>query len=157
MGTQAGKAGHQCHMYINSATYATPTWVELALARDSTLADTRAKIEAAARDSDFIRYVYGLRDVGIDVELIWEPSNAAFTLVQAAYQAGTSIDMAVMDGDITVEGSCGVRADWGVEDLSRPEPLQGLVVASAKFSPMRTENPPVDMVIAAETTTTAGA
>jgi len=145
MGAQTG---HACKLYRNSATWAAPTWAELDLTRDLTLPMSRAEADVSARDSDFKLYIASLIDAGVEFQMVYDTENTDFAAVLDAFLNNTTIELAVMDGDISAAGAEGLHADFVVLKCDRSEPLEGGVVADISVKPKRTANAPEWMVVA---------
>ena len=144
----SAKAGHACKLYYNTATWASPTWAEIDLARDLTLPLSRDYGDASSRASDFKVGVVGLLDTAVNGQTIWDPSDAGFAALLDACLNGTTVELAIMDGDITTAGSEGLHADFYVTKCDRGEPLGDLVAADFEAKPAATANDPEWMTVA---------
>lgn len=120
MGVQEG---YQCKLYRNTATWDTPTWSEVDIARDVGLNMQRAEGDMSVRASEFKEFLLGQIDAGVDVELVWDPSDTNFDALLSAFLNNTAVELLILDGAVTTAGSEGLRATWAVAQFPRAEPL----------------------------------
>ena len=73
--------------------------------------------------------------------MVWDTTDAGFTAIKDAYFNNTTIDVAVMDGDITTPGNQGLRAVMEVTNFSRTEPLEEAITVSVTIKPGYTGDP----------------
>jgi len=139
----AGKTGADCKLYYNTATWVSPTWSEIKLTRDLTLNMQRAEADLSNRGGGgFKQILTALLDAGIEVELVWDPSNTPFSAIQDAFLNNTPIELAVADGDIETAGTEYLHADCVIPQFNRAEPLEGAVVANATIKVAYSSNTP---------------
>lgn len=112
-----------CHLYVNTGTYGSPTWAELTLARDVTVNRARAEGDDSSRGYGQASTVVGLDSVEISAQAIYVLSDTAFAAIKTAYEGRTVIELALMDGPIATTGSKGKRVDVVVTGFNRSEPL----------------------------------
>src|SRR5215471_2188056 len=140
MGLRIGRAGG---LYLNTATYAAPTWVEIALARDVT-----SNIESETADADSrAAGIWGADVVvkltlSVDFQMIWDTAIAYVVTMYNAAIAGTASEFAIMDGKLTDPTARGIRALCCYSKFSRPEPLRDVMVADVTIKPTYSLNPP---------------
>ena len=146
MGAQEG---YQCKIYLNTDTWDSPTWSEIDLTRDLTLNLARSEADLSSRaGSGFKQYLASLLDAGVDLELVWDTSNADFSAVLDAFLNNSTIELSIMDGDIETAGSEGMHADFVVTQCNRGEPLEGGVVANVTAKVAYSSNTPAWMTVA---------
>lgn len=129
----SAKLGMEAKLYHNTGTYAVPVWTEITNVKDLTLALERAEADVTTRANGGWRaFLAALREGNIEFEMVWDTADAGFTVIKDAFLAAgtTTIDMAVMDGDIGVAGAEGLRAHMTVLNMSRAEPLEEAIMAS---------------------------
>ena len=78
--------------------------------------------------------------------MLWDTADANFTAIKDAFFNGTSVEFAVMDGDIATAGSQGLRASMAITGFSRNEPLEEAMSVSVTAKPTYSANPPEWMV-----------
>jgi len=143
--------GADCKCYRNTGTYDTPVWTELKLIKDLTQTLEIGTADVSNRGSGGWRIVIGtLKDGKVQFGMIWEKSDTDFLAIQAAWNSKSLVDLAVMDGDITTEGTTGLRAEMSVLTFTRAEPLDGPVMADVNCQPGSIANAPIWMIIAEE-------
>lgn len=124
--------GRHCKAFVNTGTFASPTWVPISRFRDLTRPDSRAKAQNGDRGSDFDSTITGRRTVGVTGELRYVPGDDASDALKEAYDANTPVDMCFIDAPGT-PGSHGQRGDFLISKWERAEPLDGAVMINADF------------------------
>lgn len=135
--------GLQAKVYYRSAgSWGSPTWTEITNVRDVTLNLEAGEFDGSTRGSVWRRKARTLLDAGVDIELLHKPGNAAQNALRDAFLNGTLIDLAIMDGDITVAGTQGLRAEMSVMSFGRGEPLEEGLTIPVKVTPGISTNSP---------------
>jgi hypothetical protein len=88
-----------------------------------------------------------LKDGSIEFEMVWDTADDDFGAIRDTFLNRGSMEFAVMDGDITVSGSQGLRATCMVTNFSRNEPLEEAVTVSVTVKPTYSVNPPSWIVV----------
>jgi len=136
-------------LYRNTGTYAAPVWAAMNNVKDLTLNLEKGEADVTTRANDGWRATLpGLKEGSIEFEMVWDTEDAAFTAIQEAYFDDTTVEVAVMDGDITASGSQGLRASMGVTNFSRSEPLEEAMGVSVTLKPAYSAHPPSWMKVA---------
>ena len=139
----AVKLGLDAKLYRNSGTYALPTWNEITNAKDVTLNLEAGEADAGRRGSGGWREtLMALKDGSVEFELVYDNADAEFTALKDAFFNGTTVELAVMDGDIATTGTQGLRATMSVVNFSRNEPLEEALTVSVTVTPAPSANPP---------------
>lgn len=142
------KLGMEAKLYRNTGTYALPTWVELTNVKDLTLNLEAGEADVTTRgNSGWRATVATLKDGSIEFEMIWDTADTNFTAIQDAFFNGTDIEFAVMDGDITVSGTQGLRATMSITSFSRSEALEEALMVSVNAKPTYATNAPEWMTV----------
>ncbi len=126
------KLGKSCKVYYCTTALdgasndaAGATWVEIDLVKDLTLDHAREDHDATTRGSgDYVETAKGMIEAGVEFGMKHLPGNAGFDALRDAWIAGTTVAMAIMDGDIATSGSEGLCANM-VVDMKRAEPVRG--------------------------------
>jgi hypothetical protein len=143
------KLGAAARLYRNTGTYATPVWVALNNVKDLTLNLEKGEADVTTRaNSKWRATLPTLREGSVEFEMVWDTEDAGFTAIQEAYFTDASIEVAVMDGDITATGSQGLRATMGVTKFSRSEPLEEAQTCSVTLKPAYAAHAPEWMTVA---------
>jgi len=112
------------------------TWNELDNAADVTLNLTTAEADITTRaNSGWRATAATLRDGSIDFESVWKPADAGFIALQAAWEDGSEIGLACMDGSITTADNQGLASNFVVTNFTRTEPLAEAIRVSITVKP----------------------
>ena len=142
------KLGMNAKMYRNTGDYDTPVWAEMPNVKDVTLNLETGSADVTTRGNGGWRATLAtLREGSVEFDAIWDSDDEGFAAMQQAYFANDTIEVAVMDGDITADGTEGLRATMSVTNFSRNEPLEEAITASITLKPAYAVNPPEWMVI----------
>ena len=93
--------GLDAYAYYNSAaTDASPTWVEIDVARDVSTSSSADKAEVTDRRSKFKKYCPGTIDIETTITATYVQGNTAIDYLRAAYLARTPVQIAIVDGPL---------------------------------------------------------
>lgn len=142
------RRGLDAKLYRNTGTYETPVWAEISNAKDLTLNLEKGEADVTTRANDGWRATVGtLKDGSIEFEMVWDTEDAGFSALQSAYFDDTSVELAVMDGDIEEAGSQGLRASFVVTNFTRNEPLEEAMTVSVTLKIAYSDNAPQWMTV----------
>lgn len=145
------KLGLDARLYLNSGTYASPTWSGLNNVRDLTLNLETGEADVSTRGNEGWRAtVSTLKDASLEFELVIDPEDSGFTSIVNAFLQNEPVEFVVLDGPISGEGSVGsqgLRATFRIASFSRNEALEEAVTASVTAKPTYSENAPVWMTV----------
>jgi hypothetical protein len=123
--------GYHSALYVNSGTYAAPSWKELDLARDVTAMDSVDKVDVTTRRTARVGYTaneYGLRSLGWKFDVLVPAageSNDAYDALETARKARATVDILHVEGGvITTDGLNATRSVCGVFGGEKAEPLK---------------------------------
>lgn len=138
------KMGIDGKLYVCAAGIAgSPVWTEVDTAKDVTLNLADDAVDLTTRAGGGWKLTgQGLRDAGVEFSLPWDPDNAAFAILWAAFIGRDAVGVACMDGDITTSGSEGLWADMAVVSFTRDESMAGEMMANISIKPTRSDNAP---------------
>ena len=137
------KLGMEARLYRNTGTYETPAWTEIDNVKDVTLNLETGEADVTTRANNGWRATAAtLKDGSVEFEMVWDTADAGFTAIQEAYFDNTSLEFAVMDGDIATSGTQGLRATMAVTNFSRNEPLEEAITVSVTIKPTYADNAP---------------
>ena len=137
------KLGMEARLYRNTGTYETPTWTEIDNVKDVTLNLETGEADVTTRANNGWRATAAtMKDGSVEFEMVWDTADAGFTAIQEAYFDNTSLEFAVMDGDIATSGTQGLRATMAVTNFSRNEPLEEAITVSVTIKPTYADNAP---------------
>ena len=142
------KLGMEAKLYHNTGTFIAPVWAELVNVKDVTLNLEKGEADVTTRGNGGWRAMAGtLKDGSVEFEMVWDTQDAGFTAIKDAWFNDTALEVAVMDGDVAITGSQGLRATMEVFSFSRNEPLEEAVTVNVTLKPAYSANPPQWMVV----------
>ena len=142
------KLGLDCKLYRNDGTYEAPDWQEITCVKDVNLNLEKGEADVTTRaNAGWKASRAALKEASIEFDLIWDTSDAGFAALHDAFFNGTSLEVAVMDGDIETIGSEGLRATVEVMKFPRSEPLEEAVTSSVALKPTYAAHAPEWMKI----------
>lgn len=140
-----GQFGSEWNLYFCTAGIGdTPTWVLATNVRDLSFKPTRKSVELNTRSGGAATGTC-TPDFQVDWSMTYDSSNAAFTAFQTAYNAGSIIGLAVVDGLLTVIGTKGKGFDACIETMEFDPKLDEKT--EVKFSAKKgfSSNAPIDV------------
>ncbi|MCR4415290.1 MAG: phage tail protein, partial [Thermoguttaceae bacterium] len=144
------RLGLEAKLYRNSGSYDTPQWAEMDNVKDVTLNLEAGEADVTTRGNGGWRAtVAALKDGSIEFEIVWDTADQNVTAIQQAYMNRTAVEMAVMDGAITAQGSQGLRASFAITKFTRNEPLEEAISVSVTAKPTYSDHPPEWMTVSA--------
>lgn len=138
--------GINCIAYSNSASAATPTWVEQGSVTSVQVSNSLATADITRRGGNGYRQKVGtLAEGDVTFDLIYDTTDTFFDAIDAAYRGRTTIDMWFASGDEDGEDGDGVRgfrAAFAVTDFSENQELEDAVRYSVTLSVSGTDPVP---------------
>ena len=140
----AVKLGMQAKMYRLGtgtraawpATGAPAELVELSNVTDVTLNMQKGEADVTTRANNGWKASVGtLKEGSVEMELVWDPTDAGFTALQTAFFNDTPIALAILDGAAATVGTQGLWADFSVTNFTRSEPLNEAIKAKVTVKP----------------------
>ncbi len=142
--------GKDAKLYRNTGTWADPTWNEVGNVRDLTSSLEKNEADVTVRASGSWRQIAAvLKTASVDFGMIYDTDDEDFTVFQEAWNSDSQVlvDCAVMDGDITVAGAQGLRAEMTVLNFSRTENLEEALTVPVVLKPGFSSNNPYWMTV----------
>lgn len=140
------KLGMNAKLYRNTGTFATPVWNLVPNVRDLTLSLETGEADVTTRGNNGWRATMAtLKDASVEFEMIWDTEDEDFTAIRTAFLNGSAIELAILDGLVSVAGSQGLRASFMITGFSRNEPLEEAITVSVSAKPTYSTNPPAWM------------
>ena len=137
------KLGMEARLYRNTGTYAAPVWVEVTNVKDVTLSLEKGEADVTTRANNGWRATVGtLKDASVEFQMVWDTADAAFAAIQQAFFNNTTIEFAIMDGDITDATSEGLRATFDIFNFTRNENLEEAIMVDVSIKPTYAANAP---------------
>ena len=143
------QTGNEAKLYRNTGTYGSPVWDEVTNVRDLDLGVEKGQADASTRGASWRQYLTTLKDASIDFSMLWDTSDLDFSAIQDAFFNDTQVELAIMDGDISVAGAEGLRATFDVVTFTRHEPLEDAMSVDVAIKPSaEADNAPAWYVVA---------
>ena len=128
--------GLNAKLYRNTGSYETPTWVVIDNVKDVKLNVEKGEADVTTRGGNGWKQTAAtLKDASVEFEMVWDKKDAGFKAIKDAFFNDTTIEVAVMDGDITEDDSEGLRATMTVTTFSRNEPLTEALTVPVTLKP----------------------
>lgn len=118
------KIGLEAELHENTASWATPTFAEMDNVQEITTTIDAAEAEFKHRNLTWAEYERGILQAGVDITVLYDGSDADFQTLRDAFLNKTDLELFVADGDPTVSGTQGLRAEFRVMSMERSEPLE---------------------------------
>lgn len=128
--------GKDCKLYYNSATNATPTWVEVKQAINVTVNLGKGEADVSSRASGWKLAKGTLKE--LEVSFTYRHvagADTVFDALLAGYVGNTPKQFAVMDADITLTGAQGPKAYFEIFQLNQSQELEGSVEYEVTMKP----------------------
>jgi len=123
--------------YYNTGTNASPTWVEIPMAKDVTINIESSDLDSTTRESECWKMsAQGLRTFSADMQLLYKPGTTAYDALRAAYLAKTPQEYAFMDGAIATTGSEGFRVYGEIFSFGQEQGLDALLTNDLTIKPV---------------------
>lgn len=125
--------GMDCNVFLNTGNYASPTWGAVEAVRNVTLESPHIMADASRRGSGgFKQYLATLKDVSLNIEMVWDKDDTAFVALYEAMIARTPVELAIVDG-ANESGALWLDAMWLPEAWPRAEELEGILIVDATY------------------------
>lgn len=116
---------------------------EMGNVRDVTLKLDKGEADVTTRSSGGWRQMRGtLKDAEVTFEMIYDPADDSYAVIQAAFLLNTPVAMAFLSGASDVSGVEGLWADFDVTGFEKTEPLEEAQKASVTIKPTRSDVAP---------------
>lgn len=140
MGAKLGLDGK---LYRNTGTFVSPTWDEVKNVRDLTLSLEAGEASMTTRaNAGWEAVLASLKKASIEFQMVWDSADNDVTAFRDAFLNRSTIECAVMDGDIAVAGNQGLRATMAVLKFARSEALEEGMLIDITIKPAYAANAP---------------
>jgi len=139
------KTGMEAKLYYKAGGVAGQgDWLELTNIKDNTLNLEKGEADVTTRGNNGWKATVGtLKSGSVEFEMVWDPEDAGFAAISAAYFGDAVIGLAILDG--AKETGTGLVADFAITNFSRKEPLEEAVSVSVTAKPTYSATAPVWM------------
>lgn len=135
----SAKHGIDAFLGRNSATWGSPTWVEITGVADLTPGGGWETAEIRTRASRVIFAAKVAIDVGFSARILCDDADASYTALMTAWRSLTAIvDLICLDGDIATIGAFGFRAEFQVAEGGQPQPVNDVLYREFVMKPYPT-------------------
>lgn len=135
--------GFNGKLYYNSASYASPTWVLIDNVGDVKMTDEMTETEIGLRVmSGFSITVNGMRKLGWEWSMLYDPADTEQTALRSAYAARTATEFLILDQANGTAGSAGIRVLCLVTKFPRQEEIDKAMMVDVAIKPTYSANVP---------------
>lgn len=96
--------GDKYRLYLNTGTYASPTWAQIAAYADPTVDPAKGDVEVPEQNQD-TGHLHGVGDPVISITLLEDEGDTNVETLIAASVSGDLTHIAISRGDITTTGT----------------------------------------------------
>lgn len=119
------KTGHDCILYYNNGTVATPVWVEIDEVGDVSIADLNiSEAEIKTRSSRWIKNLPSMFSSGIEFSYLYKANYTVFDALRGFFFAMDIRQYAIFDGDIAGPEAEGLVVPAFLSDFPIGQPLE---------------------------------
>lgn len=112
-----------------------PTWSEVTNVRDLKRNREKDLADASIRGSTYHLQVATLKQLTVDFQMVYDPSDTHLTALEAAYENDTDVEVLVLDGSISTVGSKGIRFMAQVSNFTTNEALGDVGLVDITLTP----------------------
>lgn len=117
--------GRERKLYVNTGTFASPTWVLCGRIENVTRPRSQATTEHDFRESTHTKTVAGNVKMGLEFEYFERPDGAIDPVLNklvACAETGANVHVAVVDRPIATSGVTGIQGIYCISDSPVEEP-----------------------------------
>jgi hypothetical protein len=133
------KTGVNSKVYRNTASggteYATPTWTVVDHIKDATAPQPWDMVDASVRASRVKLYHPTQKDLAPTILVRCDDVDGGYLAFRQAAEEGTTLDLLILDGPITVEGSRGFRAFFHVSETGQDQAIGNVLYSAFDLKP----------------------
>jgi hypothetical protein len=107
--------------YRNSATFGTPTWVEMTFINDLVVNPVWGTSPANDRSSQVGSEAPALLSLSVTGTVKVMQSDTGYLALRTAFLAATPIDLMFLTGPSTTTGESGFRCEWLIKSMSQDQ------------------------------------
>ncbi|MCY2923845.1 MAG: phage tail tube protein [Planctomycetota bacterium] len=123
--------GMNAKIYQGAAGAALASLTEMANVKDVTVNMEAGEADVTTRgNSGWRAKAPTLRECTVEFEMVWKPGDSGFEAMKDAYLAGTTVELAALDGGKSVSGSQGPKGSFSITGFNRKEPLEEAISVS---------------------------
>lgn len=146
---QTIKRGYACKLYRNTANFVTPTWDEVSALGDVQLNLAFDEFDATVRGDGVKLSEPTLLGIEVTGRIRSDENSTDFTAFETAALTRASLDVLVLDGTSTTNGSRGIRAEMKLFNWSEDQALGNVLFREFTLKPCLSENARQSVVVSA--------
>jgi hypothetical protein len=127
-------------IYLNTATFASPTWVAVSLVGDVTVTPAWDMGEANTRGNRLKQKVKTMLDITVSAKVRADDADTSYDTLWEAAHNDTVLNMLVLDGPLTKQGARGYWMDFQVAKSSQDQSLGSVIFTEFEFTPTPSVN-----------------
>lgn len=136
----AYRLGRDAKLYVNTASFGSPTWSAIDNVSDLTLTAEWDEAEASTRESKMKLKVKTLAGVEVSGKLKFDLTDTNTGTLLDAMVADTVIDVLVLNGTSATNGARGFRFECQVHAANEDQGLGAVVFEDFKLKPVPSAN-----------------
>lgn len=130
------KAGINARVYRNTGTYGSPVWAAIDMVRGASPSFAWDMVDASIRGTPAKLYGKGQVDLMVSLDVRADDLDAGYqALWDAAMDQDTVMDLLILNGLVTVEGSLGVRSEFLVNLAGDSQGAGDLIYTTFELKP----------------------
>jgi len=133
--TSAVKPAIKAVVYRNTGTDGTPTWTAQTIIRDVNVSKPWDFGDASTRASRAKLFHPTQMDIQVTMTARCDDADAGYVAIDNAACSAAMLDLLILDGPITTEGSRGVRAYFHVSDTGQDQAIGNILYKNYEFKP----------------------
>ena len=123
--------GKDAKIYQGAAGAELASLTEMSNVKDVTLTLDAGEADITTRgNSGWRATAPTLRECSCEFEMVWRPGDPGFDAIKAAYLAGDTIELAVLDQARETAGAQGPKGSFSITSFSRNEALEEAITVS---------------------------
>jgi hypothetical protein len=112
-----------------------PTWALVPNVKDLTRNLEKTLADASVRGSTFRQQVGTMKDLSLDFQMVYDPTDSDVTAFETAFFADGDVEILVLDGLISASGSKGLRFMAQVTNFTVNEALEDVGLVDVTLVP----------------------
>lgn len=145
------KIGIKGKSYRNSGTYGTPTWSEITVISDLQVGSNWQTAKSTTRASRINTEVPTTLSLSVTGKIRNDDDDTNFIAILAAYHGPTAVDILVLDGSNSTDGSQGYRGYWYFKKFDLPQGLDDAQFFDFELTPDSATQPMKTAAVASST------
>lgn len=135
--------------YVNTGTYGSPTWLEVDLISNLTINAAFDKGESSARRARVKTNEPTMLDLNLTGQVRVDNTDNGYNEIRDAFLAADTVDVLVLNGANTRNGSLGFRFDAKVFSLGEDQSLGSVLFNDIEIGPCASDNDPKSVEVTA--------